>query len=90
MGFMRIITATSPKIFTIVTTFSDYILIVSSYLKLSKLYCVEIITTEEVMDKLDMFQDRFGKNRLVWMVGFGNIFRRCRYAVYLHGFPVRI
>ena len=29
--------------------------------RLQKLYGMEKITTEEVMDKLDMFQSRFGK-----------------------------
>ena len=43
------------------TTFSDYILIVDAYSKIPTLYGMEKITTEEVMDKLDMFQSRFGK-----------------------------
>ena len=43
------------------TTFSNYLLIVDSYSKIQKLYGMEKITTEEVMDKLDMFQSRFGK-----------------------------
>ena len=32
-----------------------------AYSKIPKLYGMEKITTEEVMDKLDMFQSRFGK-----------------------------
>ena len=42
------------------TTFSNYILIVYSYSKISKLYGKYKIATEEVMDKLDMFQYRYG------------------------------
>ena len=42
-------------------TFSDYFLIVDAYSKIPKLYGMEKITTEEVMEKLDMFQSRFGK-----------------------------
>ena len=36
-------------------------MIVDAYSKIQKLYGVDNITTEEVMDKLDMFQSRFGK-----------------------------
>ena len=61
MGFIDIIPATSTEIFTGETTFSNYLLIVDSYSKTPKLYGMEIITNGEVMDKLDMFQDRFGK-----------------------------
>ena len=43
------------------TTFSNYLLIVDSYYKTPKLYVMEKITTEEVMNKLDMFQSRFRK-----------------------------
>ena len=43
------------------TTFSNYLLIVEAYSKIPKLYGMEKITTEEVMDKLDVFQSRFGK-----------------------------
>ena len=32
-----------------------------SYSKITKLYGMENVTTEEVMDKLDIFQARFGK-----------------------------
>ena len=59
--FMDIITSTAPISFTSDTKFSNYILIVDAYSKIPKLYGMEKITTEEVMDKLDMFQSRFGK-----------------------------
>ena len=46
---------------------------------------MERITSKELMDKLDMFQDIFGKiDRFGWWDL--EIFIRCRYAVYLHGF----
>ena len=61
MCFLDIITATAPNSFISKTTFSNYILIVDAYPKIAKLYGMEIITTEELMDKLDMFQYRFGK-----------------------------
>ena len=32
-----------------------------AYSKITKLYGIKNITTEEVMDKLDMFQAKFGK-----------------------------
>ena len=59
--FMDIVPSTSPKSLTSDTTFSNYLLIVDAYSKIPKLYGMEKITTEEVMDKLDMFQSRFGK-----------------------------
>ena len=43
------------------TTFSNYLFIVDAYSKIPKLYGMENITTAEVMEKLDMFQPRFGK-----------------------------
>ena len=43
------------------TTFSNYLLIVDAYSKITELYGMEKITTEEVMEKLDIFQSRFGK-----------------------------
>ena len=58
---MDIIPSTAPKILTSDTTFSYYLFIVDANSKISKLYGMEKITTEEVMDKLDMFQSRFGK-----------------------------
>ena len=58
---MDLIPSTSPKRLTSDTNFSNYILIVDAYFKTPKLYSMERITTEEVMDKLDMFQSRSGK-----------------------------
>ena len=60
-GFMDIIPSTAPKILTSDITFSNYLLTVDAYSKIPKLYGMENITTAEVMDKLDMFQSRFGK-----------------------------
>ena len=59
--FMNIIPSTSPKSLTSDTTFSNYLLIVDAYFKIPKFYGMENITTAEVMEKLDMFQSRFGK-----------------------------
>ena len=65
--FMDIIPSTAPKILTNDTTVSKYLLIVDAYSKIPKLYGMENITTAEVMDKLDMFQSRFGKiNQFGW------------------------
>ena len=58
---MDIIPSTAPKILTSDTTFSNYILIVDAYFNIPKLYGTEKIITEEVMDKLDMFQSRLEK-----------------------------
>ena len=59
--FMDIIPSTAPKRLKSDTTFSHYLLIFDSYSKIPKLYGMEKITTEKVMDKLDMFQNRLGK-----------------------------
>ena len=58
---MDINPSTAPKSLTSDITFSNYSLIFYAYSKIPKLYGIEKITTEEVMDKLDMFQSRFGK-----------------------------
>ena len=58
---MEIIPSTASKSLKIDTTFSNYLLIVDVYFKIPKLYGMEKITTEEVMDKLDIFQSIFGK-----------------------------
>ena len=58
---MDIIPSTAPKRLTNDTNFKNYLLIVDSYSKIPKLYGMENITTAEVLDKLDMFQSRFGK-----------------------------
>ena len=59
--FMDMISSRLSKVLTSDTTFSNYILIVDAYSKIPKCYGMEKIITEEVMDKLDMFQSRFGK-----------------------------
>ena len=59
--FMHIITATAPKRLICDAPFSSYLLIVIPCSKIPKLYGIYIITIEEVMDWLDMFQSRFGK-----------------------------
>ena len=59
--FMDIILSIAPKSLTSDTMFSNYLLIVDAYSKIPKLYGMEKITTEEVMDDLDMFQSRFVK-----------------------------
>ena len=59
--FMEIIASTAPKILTSDTTFYNYLLIFDAYSKIPKLYGMERLSTEEVMDKLDMFQSIFGK-----------------------------
>ena len=74
---MGIIPATSTKLLTSETTFSNYLLIVDAYSKITELYVIEIITTEEVMDKLDMFQDRFGK---IYKFGWWDLERISAYA----------
>ena len=61
MGFIDVIPATSPKSLTNDTNFKNYLLIVDAYSKLPKVYGMKNITTEEVLDKLDMFQSRFVK-----------------------------
>ena len=58
---MDIIPSTAPKSLTSNTKFSNYLLIVDAYSEIPKLSGMEKITTAEVMDKLDMFQYRFGK-----------------------------
>ena len=66
--FMDRIPSTAHKSLTSETIFSNYLLIVDAYSKIPKLYGMEKITTEEVMDKLDMFQSRFGKiNEFGWL-----------------------
>ena len=58
---MDIIPSTAPKSLTSDKTFSNYILIFYAYSNIPKLYGMDKITTEEVMEKLDLFQSRFGK-----------------------------
>ena len=59
--FMDIIPEIASKLLTSDTKFSNYLLIVDTYSKISNPYGMEKITIEEVMEKLDMFQSRFGK-----------------------------
>ena len=59
--FMDIIPSIAPTSLTSDTTFSGHLLIVDAYSKTTKLYGMEKITTEKVMDKMDMFQSRSGK-----------------------------
>ena len=58
---MDIIPSTAPNVLRSDTTFSNYLLIFDAYSKIPKICGTEKITTEEVMDKLDMFQSIFGK-----------------------------
>ena len=58
---MGIIPSTATKSLTSDTTLSNYCLIVDAYSKIPNIYGAENITTEEVMDKLDMFQSRSEK-----------------------------
>ena len=60
-GFMNNIPATPPKTLIGETKFSKYLFIINTYSKITKIYSMERITTEKVMDKLYMFQARFGK-----------------------------
>ena len=59
--FMDTILSTALESLTSDTTFSNYLLIVDAYSKIPKRYGTEKITTEEVMDKLEIFQSRSGK-----------------------------
>ena len=56
---MDIILSTAPKSLTTDTKISNHLLIVDASSKIPKLYVMDKITTEEVMDNLDMFQSRF-------------------------------
>ena len=53
---MDIIPSTASKRLTSDTTLFNCILIFDAYSKISKLYSMENIFTEEIMDKLDMFK----------------------------------
>ena len=59
--FMDIILSIAQKRLTTGSQFSNYRLIVYAYHKTPKIYGIEKISTEEVIDNLDMFQSRFGK-----------------------------
>ena len=58
---MDIIPAKSSKILTKDTTFANCLLIADAYQNIPKLYIMENITAEEVMDKIEMFQAIFRK-----------------------------
>ena len=57
----EIIPSTEPNFLTSDTKVSNYLLNVDAYSKILKPYGMEKTLTEKVMDKLDMFQSRFGK-----------------------------
>ena len=59
--FMDIPPSQAPKSLTSDTTFSNCLLTVDAYSKIPKLYGMEKITTEEFMDKLDMFSTDSGE-----------------------------
>ena len=59
--FIDIIPSTAPKRFTSETTFSYCLLIVGACPKIPKLYGMEKISAEKVMDKLNLFKSKFGK-----------------------------
>ena len=61
MGFYGYNSINRTKILTSETDFSNYLLTVDAYSKIPKPYDMEKITTEEVIDKLDIFQSIFGK-----------------------------
>ena len=52
---MDVIPSSAPKSLTNDTNFKNYLLIVDAYSKVPKLYGMENITTEEFLDKLDIF-----------------------------------
>ena len=58
---MDIISAISSRILTKDTTFPNYLLIMEAHPKIPKLYRMENIISDKVMDKLDMFQAIFVK-----------------------------
>ena len=62
VGFYGYNTTSSTQIFDKWHTFSNDILIIDDYSKNPKLYGMEKTTTEEVMDKLYMFQSRSGND----------------------------
>ena len=61
MGFVDLIPSTAPKGLTSDTKFSNYLSIFYAYSKILELYGMEKLFTEKIMDKLDLFQYRFGE-----------------------------
>ena len=55
------IPSTAPKRLTSETNVSNHLLIVDSQSKITKVYGMEKISNEQIMDNLDLFQSRFGK-----------------------------
>ena len=67
MGYYGHNISNITKLLTSDTTFYNYLLVVGAYYKIEKLYGMKKISTEEVMDKMDMFQSRSGKiDKLGW------------------------
>ena len=58
---MYIKPATYSKSLTKYTTFYNYLLILDAYFRIPKLYGMENITSEEITDNIDMFQEIFVK-----------------------------
>ena len=79
---MDIVPSTAPKRLTSNSNFSNDLLSIDAFSKIPKSYGMEKITTEEVMDKLDMFQSRLGK---IDEFGFRRNFSKIREAIYLDG-----
>ena len=61
MDFNGYYSRNSTNFLTSDTTISNYLITVDAYSKTPKPYGAEKISTEQVMDKLDLFQSRFGK-----------------------------
>ena len=59
--FITIIQAIYSNSLTKYTTFDNYLIIMDDYSNTTKLYGMENITTEEVIDKQNTFRVRFGK-----------------------------
>ena len=67
VGFYGYSSINSTQKFDNWHNFSNYLLIVDTYSNIPKLYGMDKITIEEVMDKLDMFQSIFGNiDEFVW------------------------
>ena len=59
--FMDIIPSTATKTFDKWQKIYKWLLIVNAYSKIPNFYGMEKVSKEEVMDRMDMFQSRFGK-----------------------------
>ena len=67
MGFYGYYSSNVPNCFDRFNYFFNYLLIIDSYSKTPKIYVMEIMTTEEVVYWLDMFQARIRKfDELGW------------------------